>query len=477
LNEQPTIRGQFPKWADLLFQVAPYKAPYGGRGSSKSWSIARALITIAYYVPIRWLCTREIQNSIAESVHKLLSDQIEAMGLSNYFVIQDKKIVSWTGAEFIFEGLHRNITKIKSMEGLDGVWVEEAERVSKMSWQVLIPTVRKPSKALADFYKMIGRKNIGETVDPEIWVSFNPENEKDPTSQMFIEHPLPGALCKRVNYNLNPWFKGSKLEKEMQYSYRTDPDAAAWIWGGQYRKQSVAQIFGGRKLPDGTMSPPKYRVESFEPGTGWNGPYFGADFGFSQDPATLVKCWVYDNKLYIEYEAYAVQVQNNELPTLYDTVPGSRLWVRNRNGDKVLSPQQPEIRADNSRPETIVHVANYGFNIGPAEKWQGSVEDGIAALRSFDEIIIHTRCKHAEEEARLYSYKVDALTGEVTTIIIDKHNHIWDAVRYALQPWIRMFAVEIVASPAPQVAIAEELDMLDGNPLVDLAVDWAPSSW
>lgn len=456
--------------AEVLLTDKRYKVLYGGRGGAKSWDVARLLLLIAAYArpdfpiagftgPVRILCAREFQKSIAESVHKLLEDQITFLGLEKCFNIGKTSIVSQNGSQFIFEGLKMNVNKIKSLEGVDIAWVEEAEMVSAYSWEILIPTIRKSGS--------------------QIWVTFNPREDTDPTFVRFVtnahEYGEDIAVAK-VGWEDNPWFGGSVLEKEKDFLYRVDPEVADHVWGGSTRRLTDAVIFGPakHKQPDGTIKRvPKYRVEAFTVGAGFSGPYFGVDWGFANDPATMVKCWANDNKLYVEYEAYAVGVELNQLPDLFkNNVPGCLLYRKLATGEIVRSAQQPEIRADNSRPETIVHLADFGFNIGPAKKWPGSVEDGITALRSFTEIIIHPRCKHAEEEARLYSYKVDALTKEVLPVVIDKHNHIWDAIRYALEPWISMMATAIVNLGAPKAAIAEELDELEGA-----AMGWSPSGW
>jgi phage terminase large subunit len=409
---------RFPPGYEYLFERHRYKGAYGGRGSSKSWSIARALILAAVNRPERILCARELQNSISESVHRLLCDQIEIMGLGAYFQIQDNGIYRYPyqreidagisrGSEFFFYGIRTNPTKVKSTEGVTKCWVEEAEKVSHNSWEILIPTIREPGS--------------------EIWISFNPDEENDPTYQRFVVNmlQLPDAVIREFNWQDNPWFPET-LRQEKDYLYRVDPDAAAHVWGGQCRKNGSSQIFRGKYVVE-AFTPPNEDTYA-DPKLHWDGPYFGADWGFSQDPSTLVKCWIDDNtcgkgkRLFIEHEAYGVGVELDDTPALFKAVPGC--------GTR-------KILADCSRPETISHVARHGeMLIEGAEKWSGSVEDGVAFLRSFEQIIIHPRCVHAEQEARLYSFKVDRLTSQVTTEIVDKHNHIWDALRYALQPLI-----------------------------------------
>jgi phage terminase large subunit len=349
------------------------------------------LIVTAVARRVRVGCFREFQRSIAESSHRLLADQVEALGLSKWFDIKNQSITSHTGAEFIFEGLWANVNKIKSLEGIDIAWVEEAAKVSANSWNVLVPTIRKAGS--------------------EVWANFNPEDDTDPTYQRYVVAPPPDALVENVTWLDNPWFP-VELERERLYLLSVDPDAHAHVWGGECRRQSDAQVLKG-----------KYIVESFEPASEWDGPYLGADWGFSQDPTTLVKCYVYERKLYIEYEAFGVGVDIDKTAALFDTVPRAREY---------------NIRADSARPETISFMQQHGYPaIRGVEKWPNSVEDGVAFLRQFEQIVIHPRCAHAQQEARLYSYKVDRLTGDVLPDLVDRHNHIMDALRYALQPLIK----------------------------------------
>lgn len=175
---------QLPHKLAFLFEPARYKVAHGGRGGAKSWGFARAALIQAAQRPLRVLCARELQVSIAESVHKLLSDQIEAMGLAPWFDVQQQVIRSSAGSEIIFAGIRNNVTKLKSLEGVDVCWVEEAEKVSNSSWEALIPTIRKPGS--------------------EIWVSFNPHDASDPTYQRFVLNPPPGARVVEMNWQDNP---------------------------------------------------------------------------------------------------------------------------------------------------------------------------------------------------------------------------------------------------------------------------------
>ncbi|MBN9359817.1 MAG: PBSX family phage terminase large subunit [Herbaspirillum huttiense] len=397
-----------------LFKPKRYKVFHGGRGGAKSWEIARALILIASSRKVRVLCAREVQNTIKDSVLKLLRDQIDKLGLAPWFHITDTSIRSSVGSEFIFKGLRTDPNGVKSTEGIDICWVEEAQTVSADSWDVLTPTIRQEGS--------------------EIWISLNPGEEDDPTYQRFVANPPDNSVVVEVNYYDNPWFP-DVLRQEMEYCKRVDYDAYEHIWLGRPKKISAAVIFAG-----------KYRVDAFSDDL-WRQAdrlFFGADFGFAQDPSTLIRSFVLGNKLYIEYEAYGIGVELDEMWKLYSGKEGATAeqlatW---KPGDDAKFPGIPAardwpIKADNSRPETISFLKRQGFNIQAAAKWQGSVEDGISHLRGFEEIVIHERCKHMAAEARLYSYKVDKTTKEILPVIVDKHNHCWDGVRYGLDGYIQ----------------------------------------
>lgn len=384
-----------PKALECLDPRKPwrYRVLRGGRGSAKSWSIARMFIALAMKDKIRVLCTREFQKSIKDSVHRLLGDQIEAMGLGSYFEILQAEIkCRKTGAQFLFSGLASNtVDSIKSFEGCTHCWVEEAQTVSHRSWEILIPTIRAPKS--------------------EIWISFNPDDQLDPTYQRFVLQPPPDAIVVTLNWEDNPWFP-EELRREKDYLYSVDPDAAAHVWGGECRKVSDAQILRGR-----------YRVQGFEPVPGtWDGPYHGVDWGFATDPTVMVRCWIWEGDLYVDYEAYGLQVETDLLPSLFDTIPGARDFV---------------CRADSSRPEHVSQLQRLGYKrITSVDKWPGSVKDGIEHLRSYQNIIIHPRCVQTAQEARLWSWKTDRLTGDIQPEPKPGNDHCMDALRYALAPII-----------------------------------------
>lgn len=382
-----------PEKLGALFSIQDlrYRVAHGGRGGAKSRAFADALILKALESKRFILCTREVQKSINDSVFKLLTNSIERLGLQTFFDVGKSYIRCINGSEFAFRGIRFNVNEIKSMEGVDICWVEEAQTVTQNSWDILIPTIRAPGS--------------------EIWVTFNPVNVDDPTYQEFIVNKKPRSVVVEINWRDNPWFP-AELEEERSYMKEVNPDLYDHIWEGRCLSNAEAQIFGN-----------KYYVEEFD--SPENGIFYhGADWGFSNDPTALVRCFIKDECLWIDYEAFGKKVELNKLPDLFEKIPNGKKkrWI-----------------GDNARPETMSYLRKVkGINVMPCDKWPGSIEDGIEVLRAFRRIYIHPRCVNMIEEAKLYSYKIDSKTEEVTTQIVDAYNHGWDAVRYALNKRIRL---------------------------------------
>lgn len=213
---------EIPEKLGFLFDNARYKVAYGGRGAGKSHSVVRALLIQGMQRPLRILCAREFQRSIADSVHKLIADQIHSLGMDKFYTVQNASITGTNGTEFSFVGLKHNVANIKSIEGIDICWVEEAQTVSKTSWEVLIPTIRKEGS--------------------EIWVTFNPELEEDDTYKRFVLTPPSSAEVVKVNYHDNPWFP-AVLEDERQELKTRDPDAYLHVWEGQCRTHLEGAVY------------------------------------------------------------------------------------------------------------------------------------------------------------------------------------------------------------------------------------------
>lgn len=214
---------KFPPALNFLFKPARYKVARGGRGSGKSWGFARALLVLAANEKLRILCTREVQKSIKDSVHRLLSDQIDAMGLGGFFAVFETEIKGRNGSTFLFSGLSsQTVESIKSNEGIDIVWCEEAQSITEKSWSILIPTIRRD--------------------DSEIWVTFNPELDTDPTYVRFVSSPPPDCISVLINYTDNPWFP-TVLEQERIHCQLTNKEDYAQIWEGKCRSAVSGAIY------------------------------------------------------------------------------------------------------------------------------------------------------------------------------------------------------------------------------------------
>lgn len=389
-TEKAIRRVECPEAFRPLFAPARYKVFHGGRGGAKSWAFSRTLLILGYRQKLRILCAREHQTTIADSVKTLLDDQIRGLGLSKFYRSTDSKIKGRNGTEFKFTGLRINPDDMRSFEGSDICWIEEAHRVSAHSWAILDPTIRKPGS--------------------EVWISFNPDSDKDPMYSIFVTDPPPDAVVVKVGFRDNPWFP-DVLENQRRYMLETDPDAYDWIWEGNCRKISNAVIFRG-----------KFAIEEFETPADARF-YFGADWGFGPDPTVLIRCFVQGKTLFVDQECYAFGLDLDRIAATWRAaVPECDKWP---------------IYADDSQPQTINHVQSFGFRMEKAKRYQGSVEDGIAFLRSFERIIVHPRCYHTGEEMRLYSYKTDRISGDVLPVVLDRHNHCIDSIRYALYRLIR----------------------------------------
>jgi phage terminase large subunit len=379
-----------------LWEAPRYAIAYGGRNSAKSWSIARTLLVQAHEKPERVLCAREVQSSMRESAYRLLCDQIHLLGLDDFYRIGADAINGRNGSQFIFEGLFRNASRLRSLEGITITWVEEAQSVCQQSWEDLLPTVlrRRGSRLI---------------------VSFNPQAKDDPVSRLFVHNPRPGSIVRKSTYQDNPFFS-PEAEAERAWLEKVDPDAHRHVWLGFPKEISDALVLKGR-----------YFVESFTVSDAWAGPFFGLDFGFSSDPTAAIKCYIDDTTvpwtLYIAQEYWALGTEIDALPgALAAAVPGIARHT---------------VFADSARPETISYLVKHGLSsVVPVEKWSGSVNDGIAYLRTF-RIVIDPGCKHFLDEAQSYSFKVDRLTGVPLPEPLDKFNHLIDSLRYALAPLIR----------------------------------------
>lgn len=366
-----------------------YRAMWGGRGSGKSYSAALVAAIWGYAEKLRVLCVREFQNSIAQSFYAELKAAIEAHEwLADHYELQRDRILGKNGTEFIFKGLHSNPTAIKSLAKIDLTIVEEAEDIPEESWLQLEATVLRQPKS-------------------EIWALWNPRKKGSPVDFRFRTHPPKDALVQEINYVDNPFFP-SGLSKLCERQ-REILDYATWahVWLGAYLENSAAQIFNGR-----------FEQKEFTPGQGWKGPFQGGDWGYSQDPVAMVRCWIHDDCLYIEHEAGGVGIELDDIPATAAQIPDFHKY---------------DTFWDSAQPAMISHVQRKGLPRSKGvDKKKGSVADGIQFIRSFRRVYIHPRCKQTLGEFLSYSWKVDRLTGQITDVPVDAFNHYCDSIRYAL---------------------------------------------
>ncbi len=380
------LKIQTPSWFVPLLQPTRYKGAYGGRGSGKSHAFAEYIVERCLMQKTDVVCIREIQKSLNQSVKKLIELKIEALGVGHYFTVQEARILAKNGGQIIFMGMQNHTAdSIKSLEGYDIAWVEEAQSLSQRSLDLLRPTIRKPGS--------------------ELLFSWNPNLATDPVDTLLRgDSPPPDAVVVEANFQDNPWLP-DVLKAELEYDRRRDPDKFAHIWLGKYQQNSEARVFKN------------WVIEEFEAPSGAIFR-FGADWGFAVDPSVLVRCHIDGKRLYVDFEAYMVGCEIDQLPDLFDRVPESRKWF---------------ITADSARPETISYMQRHGYpKINGAIKGPKSLEEGVEFLKSFD-IVVHPRCSHLIDELTLYKYKTDPLTGQVLPLLEDKDNHVIDALRYACE--------------------------------------------
>lgn len=391
-------------------QDVRYRGAYGGRGSAKTRTFAKMTAVVAYQRAMQGesgviLCGREFMNSLEDSSLEEIKQAIQSEPwLADFFDVGEKYVRTKCGRiSYIFTGLRHNLDSIKSKARILLAWIDEAESVSETAWRKLLPTVRESGS--------------------EIWLTWNPEKKGSATDLRFRQHQDESMAIVEMNYSDNPWFPDVLEQERLRDKARLDDATYRWIWEGDYLEQSEAQIFRD-----------KFQELEFKPNGDFSGPYFGLDFGFAKDPTAGVKCWIFNGDLYIEYEAGKVGLE------LDDT---AQYLV-----DRLPDVQTHMMRADSARPESISYLKRNGLpRINGVKKWQGSVEDGIAHIKSYGKVYIHPRCRQTLNEFRLYSYKVDRLSGDILPVVVDEHNHYIDALRYALTPLIQ------ARSPFKQTAL------------------------
>lgn len=377
------------KFIDTLFaENIRHKALYGGRGSAKSWSVATYLgIKSSKKERKRIVCARQFQNSIRDSSKELVEKRIHALGLAPQFDITERYIIHrGNKSQFIFIGLERNVESIRSLEGADIVWVEEARNTSAKSMEILLPTIRAAGSEI-------------------IW-TWNPEKPTDPVDKYFREgKPPPRSIVTRVDFRDNPYFNQTEMPAELEVLKRGNYARYKHVWEGEYDVSYETKVFTNVKVG-------RPEIPADTP------PLYGMDFGFGNDPSCVVKVFVLQSRrqIYIAREAFG-RVTMDQLPHL----------VR-----QVIRDEGDYVKADASQPGTIEFLNARGLNVFPARKGPGSVKSGILFLQGY-EIIIDPDCERMREEAHLYSWQTDKLTNQSLSTPVDAHNHGWDAVRYATE--------------------------------------------
>ena len=373
------VKAEFPEKLQPLFTPKRYKIAHGGRGGSKSWAFAMAFLIIGVQRPIRVLCARELQKSIKASVHRVLADQIKRLGLQAHYKVLDASIRGVNGTEFAFEGLRHNADQIKSYEGVDYCWVEEAATVSKSSWKFLIPTIRKDGS--------------------EIWVSFNPELEEDETYQRFVMFPPTESIVIEINWRDNPWFNDI-LRQEMEDLKARDHAEYLVVWEGQCRQAVEGAIFADEliqvKKESRILNIP---YDSKKPvNTFWDLGYgdqtsiwFIQKFGFEYRVIDF-----YQNARK-KLEHYVQVMQNKEY------IYGTDYLPHDGNNNHLTGLTVEETLIDVGRKVEIVPRCSIKVDSLNAART-------IFPMCSFDKV----KCADGLQALRRYRYKVDADTGRVS---------------------------------------------------------------
>lgn len=388
-----------PKIIANFAQPARHRVFDGGRGSGKTRSLAKMAAVYGYQFAEMGregviLASREHLNSLDESSLEEIKAAIRSEPwLDAYYEIGEKFVRTRNRrVSYAFAGLRHNLDSIKSKARILLNWTDEAEGVSEGAWRKLIPTIREEGS--------------------ENWVSYNPESPESATHRRFIESPPANCVRTTINWRDNPWFP-DVLNQERLDDQRLRPETYEHVWEGAFLTLTEAQVFSG-----------KFLVDEFEPGAGWDGPYYGIDFGFRPDPLAAVEVWVHDNRLWVRREAYKTGIE----------IDATASFIKER---------LPRIadytaRADSAEPKTISYLARNGLpRIEAVKKWPNSVMEGVRYMRGFEKIVVHPDCTGTAREFRLYSHATDRLTGDIKPDIIDANNHAIDAIRYAIAPLIK----------------------------------------
>jgi len=365
-----------PKWLVPIYNnYYTFIVLYGGRGGAKSFSIADYLIVKSFkYYNCYFLCAREIQASLLSSVFSVVEKQIRDLNLLEYFKITKEGIINKvTGVKIIFKGLWKDPDSIKGIPDLKLIWIDEAANISKSSWNILPPTMT---------------RNEG----CQMIVTFNPEFANDVVYDEFINNNnRQNTFVRKVSYKDNPFPLPQEFYDELEALKIRDYDEYLHVYEGQCVTNSAAKIFKRDVY---------WTVKEFEEHQNVS-LRFGLDLGFSPEHPTFgVRLYIHDKQIWITHEAVEIGLDIDKLGMfLYNKLPNIKnhtVWV------------------DSSRPETISalkkqHLSGVNCCISAkgVEKGQGSVEDGIDHMKSYDMINVHPRCVKLIDDFNKYSYKTD----------------------------------------------------------------------
>jgi phage terminase large subunit len=420
---------EIPKKLQFLFEPAHYKVVHGGRGSAKSWSFGRVLLVLASKYRLRVLCAREVQTSIKQSVHQLLKDQIVKMGLDRHFKVAfetlEHEIRGSNGSLFSFTGLSTlTVDTIKSFEGYDVCWVEEGQAISKRSWKILDPTIRKSAQESA--WKR----------DAEIWVSYNPELETDPTHQMFIVNPPPDCISVEMNWRDNPWFPDILNQKRL-HCLKANPDEYDNIWEGKCKPAVEGAIF----FKQIQTAEANYMIRNV-PHDPMLRVHVVLDLGWDD---SLSVCLVQKHTSEIRIIEY-LEFQNTDLPAL-----SAELKRRNYNWGKVWPPHDGYSASLNSAGKSTADILEgLGWSVPVKEEIAiAGKEEGIRQTRMifprmyFDEgkcnakkapesvgDVKHTPLSHRLIECLKRYRRVIHKDGSAGSTVKNQFAHGADCIRY-----------------------------------------------
>ena len=397
-----------------------------GRDSGKSWGVAEAFIILAMQYPYRFLVVREVMKSLERSVYQLLADRIRYYGLEreDIFTIKGRTIECANGSLFEFAGMQvHTVESIKSFEGVNFCFIEEAQTVSKYSLGILIPTIRKEIKP--------DDHPSGQLFRSKIVYAMNPRYSTDEAYKMAVGYeakPNPRVRVHRLSWRGNDFLSMTSLDEIRELKER-DPEEFEHRYEGGLLKRSDLQVYKRWSVADGPMQVPSDAKL-----------IMGADWGFSPDPAALIRAYYWKDTIYITDEACATNIQLDDLPAFFagnDTIrPNSPRWQNPNAHPGVPDAMTCEIVGDSSRNDVIAHMKAHGFNIRSSKKGPNSIIDGIGFIRAHD-IIVAPHCSQTLRELVKYQHKPDKDDPdkpEQPPKIVDKHNHLMDALRYACEP-------------------------------------------